>query len=151
MKWWDWMPWSSFFECWVLSQLFHSLLLPSSRSSFILIKKFLFKGGVICISEVVNISPSNHDSSLWFIQPGIFSNSLWNSWKIFPLILYNWMHWLYKVFDIQINLVLFIEAKWWQIHNAIDLDHIFIFKRLSVSSVQFSCSVVSDSLRPHGL
>ena len=24
VKWWDWMPWSSFFECWVLSQLFHS-------------------------------------------------------------------------------------------------------------------------------
>ena len=23
MKWWDWMPWSSCFECWVLSQLFH--------------------------------------------------------------------------------------------------------------------------------
>ena len=22
MKWWDWMPWSLFFECWVLSQLF---------------------------------------------------------------------------------------------------------------------------------
>ena len=26
MKWWDWMSWSSFSECWVLSQLFHSLL-----------------------------------------------------------------------------------------------------------------------------
>ena len=24
MMWWDRMPWSSFFECWVLSQLFHS-------------------------------------------------------------------------------------------------------------------------------
>ena len=23
MKWWDWMPWSLFFECWVLSQFFH--------------------------------------------------------------------------------------------------------------------------------
>ena len=22
MKWWDWMPWSSFSECWVLSQVF---------------------------------------------------------------------------------------------------------------------------------
>ena len=22
MKWWDWMPWSSFFECWVSSRLF---------------------------------------------------------------------------------------------------------------------------------
>ena len=26
MKWWDWMPWSSFSECWSLSQLFHSPL-----------------------------------------------------------------------------------------------------------------------------
>ena len=31
MKWWDWMPWSSFFECWVLSQFFHSPLSLSSR------------------------------------------------------------------------------------------------------------------------
>ena len=31
MKWWDWMPWSLFFECWVLSQLFHSPLSPSLR------------------------------------------------------------------------------------------------------------------------
>ena len=29
MKWWDQMPWSLFFECWVLSQLFHSPLSPS--------------------------------------------------------------------------------------------------------------------------
>ena len=33
MKWWDRMPWSSFFECWVLSQLFHSPLSLSSRGS----------------------------------------------------------------------------------------------------------------------
>ena len=31
MRWRDWMPWSSFFECWALSQLFHSLLSLSSR------------------------------------------------------------------------------------------------------------------------
>ena len=30
MKWWDQIPWSSFFECWVLSQLFHSPLSLSS-------------------------------------------------------------------------------------------------------------------------
>ena len=33
MKQWDLMPWSLFFECWVLSQLFHSPLLPWSRGS----------------------------------------------------------------------------------------------------------------------
>ena len=31
MKWWDRMPWSSFSECWALSQLFHSPLSLSSR------------------------------------------------------------------------------------------------------------------------
>ena len=35
IKWWDRMPWSSFFECWVLSQLFHSLLSSSSRHSLV--------------------------------------------------------------------------------------------------------------------
>ena len=31
MKWWNQMPWSYFFECWILSQLFHSPLSLSSR------------------------------------------------------------------------------------------------------------------------
>ena len=55
MKWWDRMPWSSFSECWAWSQLFHSPL--SSRG--------------ICISEVIDISPGNLDSSLCFIQSGM--------------------------------------------------------------------------------
>ena len=33
MKWWDQIPRSKFFECWVLSQLFHSPLSLSSRDS----------------------------------------------------------------------------------------------------------------------
>ena len=33
MKWWDRIPWSSFFECWLLRQLIHSLLPLSSRGS----------------------------------------------------------------------------------------------------------------------
>ena len=70
VKWWDWMPWSSFFECWVLSQLFHSSLLLSSRGSLAPLH-FCHKGGVLCISEVTDISPSNLDSSLCFIQVGI--------------------------------------------------------------------------------
>ena len=32
MKWWDQMPWSSFSECWALSQLFHSSLPLSSKA-----------------------------------------------------------------------------------------------------------------------
>ena len=33
MKWWNRMPWSLVFKCWVLSQLFHSSLSSSSRVS----------------------------------------------------------------------------------------------------------------------
>ena len=32
---WGWMPWSSFFECWVLCQLFHSPLSLSLRGSLV--------------------------------------------------------------------------------------------------------------------
>ena len=35
LKWWDQMPWSSFSECWALSQLFHSPLSLSSRGFLI--------------------------------------------------------------------------------------------------------------------
>ena len=37
MKWWDRMPWSSFSECWALSQLFQSPLSLSSRSFLVLL------------------------------------------------------------------------------------------------------------------
>ena len=37
MKWWDCMPRFSFFECWILSQLFHSPLSTSSRCSLVLL------------------------------------------------------------------------------------------------------------------
>ena len=35
LKWWDQMPWSSFSECWALSQLFHSPLSLSSRGFWV--------------------------------------------------------------------------------------------------------------------
>ena len=35
MKWWEHMSWSSFFECWVLGQLFYSPLSPSSRGPLV--------------------------------------------------------------------------------------------------------------------
>ena len=52
-----------------------------SLSSFTLIKRFLFpfcqSGRVVSsISEVLNISPSKVDSSLWFIQPVILHDVL---------------------------------------------------------------------------
>ena len=53
------------FRVLALSQLFHSLLSLSSRGSLVL----HHKGGVICISEVIDISPGNLDSSLCFSSP----------------------------------------------------------------------------------
>ena len=35
MKWWNQMPWSLCFECWVVSQHFHSPLSPSSRGPLV--------------------------------------------------------------------------------------------------------------------
>ena len=46
MKWWDWMPWSWYFECWVLSQLF-------SLSSFTFIKR-LFNSSLLSAIRVVS-------------------------------------------------------------------------------------------------
>ena len=77
------LPWSDrtrchdlcFFECWVLSQLFHSPLSPSSRG-FLIPLHFLPQAGVICISEVIDISPRSLDSSLCFIQPRILHDVL---------------------------------------------------------------------------
>ena len=57
MKWWDWMPWSLFFECWVLSQLFYSSLSLSSRGSLILLHFLPF--------STVQFSHSVTSDSLW--------------------------------------------------------------------------------------
>ena len=61
MKWWDQVPWSSFSECWVLSQLFHSP--PFHREALLFLFPFCHKGGVTCISKVIDISPSNLNST----------------------------------------------------------------------------------------
>ena len=47
MKWWDRMPWSSFSECWALSQLFHS--------SFTFIKRLFSEVWLLC-NAIVKIS-----------------------------------------------------------------------------------------------
>ena len=50
-----------------------------SLSCFTFIKffyAFCHKGGVICVSDVIDISPDNLDSSLCFIQPGISHEAL---------------------------------------------------------------------------
>ena len=52
MKWWDWMPWSSFFECWVLRQLF-----PLSSFTF---SKRLFQFSSVTQSCPTLCDPMNH-------------------------------------------------------------------------------------------
>ena len=52
-----------FFKYWVLTKLFH---FAQEASQFLF--AFCHNGGVICISEVINISPSNLDSSMCFMQ-----------------------------------------------------------------------------------
>ena len=42
-----------------------------TQASFHVPVAFCDKGGVICVSEVTDISPGNPDSSSYFIQPGI--------------------------------------------------------------------------------
>ena len=87
MKGWEWMPWGDGNGCrevmgmdamififWMLS--FKSAF---SLSSFTFVKRlftFCHKGGVICISEVIDISPRNPDSSLCFIQSSILHDVL---------------------------------------------------------------------------
>ena len=41
------------------------------QEAFEFLFNFCHKGGVICISEVIDISPSNLDSSLCFFQPSV--------------------------------------------------------------------------------
>ena len=71
MKWWDQMPRSSFFECWVLSPP----LSPSSRVSLVLL---CHKGDVICISAIINFIFINlkiknlstaKNKPTWYIYP----------------------------------------------------------------------------------
>ena len=53
-----------------LSQLF-ILLFHLHQEALQFLFALCHKGGVICISEIIEISPHNVDSSLSFVQPGI--------------------------------------------------------------------------------
>ena len=85
IKWWDRMPWSSFFECWVLRQLFHSLLWPSTRGSLILLC-FLRLGWChlhVCCCSVTQLCPTlcNPCTAAWQA-----SLSFTISWSLLKLI-----------------------------------------------------------------
>ena len=71
-----------------------------SLSSFAFIKRlfsfftFCHKGGILCISEVIDISPSNLDSSLCFIQPGISYDVV--KAMVFTVVMYGCESWTVK-------------------------------------------------------
>ena len=57
MKWWDLMPWSSFFECWVLSQLFHS---PFHFHHEWYSNKIIWQSNIIIYDKIIFISYQKH-------------------------------------------------------------------------------------------
>ena len=77
-------PWSDWTRCHDLKVFWMLSFKPTfSLSSFTVIKRLFsssslsaVKGGVICISEVIDISPGNLDSSLCFFQPSVSHNVL---------------------------------------------------------------------------
>src|SRR5574339_327977 len=50
---------------------FSTLLFHFHKEAFEFLFTFCHKGGVICLSEVIDISPGNLDSSLCFFQPSV--------------------------------------------------------------------------------
>ena len=73
------LPWSDGSRCHELSFLtvefqanFFTLLFHFHQVTLWFFFAFCHKGGAICVSEVIDISPGNLDSSLCFIQPGIW-------------------------------------------------------------------------------
>ena len=75
MKWWNKMPWSSCFKCWVLSQLFHSPLSPLSRN-------YLFSSSSLSAIRVV----SSAYLRLLIFLPGFLINQL----EIHPVWHFTW-------------------------------------------------------------
>ena len=61
----DQVPWSYFVECWDLANIFTLLFNQEALYLFFI---FCHKGGVICISEVTDISSGNLDSSPAFLM-----------------------------------------------------------------------------------
>ena len=77
MKWWNRIPWSLFFECWVLSQLFHSPLSLSRGSLAPLHMRFLrqdYFAPALCDSHYLD--PGG--------QRGLCGLLPWQLWELLP-------------------------------------------------------------------
>ena len=64
-------------ECWLSNQLLHCPRSPASRGSLVYFHFLPSEWNHLHTIEVVDISPGNLDSSLWFIQPGTWHDVLY--------------------------------------------------------------------------
>ena len=141
MTWWDQMPWSLFFECWALCQLFHSAL-----STFI---KRLFSSSSLSAIRVV----SSAYLRLLIFLPAVLIPACGSSCLACHMMYSAYMSPLNKqgeniqpwctplpIWNQSIDPCPVLTVASWPAHK---------FLRKQVSSVQFSHSVVSNSLRPH--
>ena len=78
MRWWDWMSWSSFFDGWVLSQLFHSHLSSSSIGSLIL----------LCSLSSISVGSSAYLRLLLFLPAVLIRLELYPIWDFTWCILH---------------------------------------------------------------
>ena len=63
MKWWDQMPWSSFFECWVLNQLFLNITFVKKHPFFWVnqyFTKFAVNYSIVCIDHIIHSTIQGH-------------------------------------------------------------------------------------------
>ena len=92
-QWWDWMPWSSFFECWVLNQLFPTPLSLSSFSSsrgffgplhFLLLKWYHLRLSVFLMAILIPACDSSSPASAYKVNKQGDSILLWHT--PFPIL-----------------------------------------------------------------
>ena len=64
IEWWDWMPYLCFLDV-EFQGSFFTLLFQFHQEALLFLFTLCHKGGVICISEVIDISPGNLNSILY--------------------------------------------------------------------------------------
>ena len=70
-----------FFECWVLSQFF-TLFFDLHQEALQFFLAFCHKSGIICISEVIDISHRNLASGLYFFHPAWHFTWMYSAYKL---------------------------------------------------------------------
>ena len=177
MKWWDQMPWSSFSECWALTQLFHSpLSVPLKVLHFLLYRSSVYS----CHLFLITSASVGSLPFLSFIEP-IFACSLgicsfldeisslshsvvfplflcidcWGRVSYLSLLFCGTLHSRGYIFPFLLGFSLpFFSKLFVRTPQTPICFFAFLFlgdglDSCLLYSVQFSHSVVSDSLLPH--